>query len=236
MGLPEAGMNFKRFAIYYTPPQDADWARFATRWLGWDMAAGSAAPHPDIPDLPRPVSEITATPRKYGLHGTIKPPFRLAEGQTAGHLAAACASLCAGLAPVRLDGLHLARLGRFLALRPLGGEEPLNQLAATCVRDLDAFRAPASEAELARRRAGGLSPTQDSNLTTWGYPHVMQDFRFHITLTGRLPRTDLPATEAALHAALDGMTPAPFILDALSLVGEDDNGLFHLIHRYALSG
>ncbi|MCA0871182.1 DUF1045 domain-containing protein [Seohaeicola saemankumensis] len=229
-------MNFKRFAIYYTPPQDAAWARFATRWLGWDMAAGAAAPHPDIPDLPRPVSEITATPRKYGLHGTIKPPFRLAEAKTAGQLATACATLCAELAPVRLDGLQLARLGRFLALRPMGGEEPLNQLAATCVRDLDSFRAPASEAELARRRAGGLSPAQDSNLTTWGYPYVMQDFRFHITLTGRLPRAELPATEAALHTALDGMTPAPFILDALSLVGEDDNGLFHLIHRYALSG
>lgn len=229
-------MNFERFAIYYTPPKAADWARFCTRWLGWDMAAGARVAFPDVPDLPRPASDITETPRKYGLHATIKPPFRLAAGQTADTLVTACDTFCSKTAAVHLDGLQLARLGRFLALRPSGDQDRLNQLAAACVRDLDGFRAPASDTELARRRAARLSPTQEANLIAWGYPYVMQDFRFHMTLTGRLPRAELAQTETALNDILTPQLPAPFVVDALSLAGEDHTGRFHLIHRYALSG
>lgn len=228
--------DFKRYAIYYAPPADADWARFATGWLGWDMEAGAEVPHPEVAELPLPVSEITATPRKYGLHATIKPPFRLAEGTTRAELEAACAALCATLAPLRMDGLALARLGRFLALRPVGDTAALNALAARTVEALDSFRAPAPEAELERRRAAGLSPAQEENLTCWGYPYVMDEFRFHITLSGKLGKPALGAVEAALDRTLTPLLPAPFGIPDLALMGEDEAGRFHLIHRYTLSG
>ncbi|WP_028093816.1 DUF1045 domain-containing protein [Pseudodonghicola xiamenensis] len=229
-------MEFKRYAIYYAPPVAADWSRFATRWLGWDMETGAGAPHPQVAGLPRPVAEITATPRKYGLHATIKPPFRLAEGMTRDGLEAACADLCATLAPLAFDGLVLSRLGRFLALRPSGDQTALSVLAARAVEVLDRFRAPAPESELARRRAAGLSPAQEENLLRWGYPYVMEEFRFHITLTGKLAKGDLPAVEDALARDLGPLLPAPFAIPDLALMGEDDTGRFHLIHRYALSG
>ena len=229
-------MIFKRFALYFTPPETADWARFCTRWLGWDMAAGAPVAHPELPALPRPVPDITETPRKYGLHATIKPPFRLAEGHDRDGLEAACAALCNALAPVRLDGLHLTRMGRFLALCPVGDQTALNVLAATCVRHLDRFRAPPTTAELDRRRAANLSPDQETNLTRWGYPYVMDAFRFHITLTGRLGRKDAETTKAALAPHIAACLPTPFTVGDLTLVGEDENGMFHEIHRYTLSG
>ncbi|TDK50550.1 DUF1045 domain-containing protein [Antarcticimicrobium luteum] len=229
-------MEFQRYAIYYAPPAEAAWGRFATGWLGWDMEAGAEVPHPAVAGLPLPVEEITATPRKYGAHATLKPPFRLAEGKTRAQLEVACADLCAMLAPLRLDGLALARLGRFLALRPLGGTEALNALAARAVEALDPFRAPASEAELARRRAAGLSPAQEENLARWGYPYVMGEFRFHITLSGKLAKPALGTVEAALARDLGPLLPVPFGIDDLALMGEDAAGRFHLIHRYTLSG
>ena len=162
--------------------------------------------------------------------------MRLAEGTSRTDLDAACAALAATQAPVTLDGLHLARLGRFLALRPLGDESALNALAAACVTELDAFRAPAPDAELARRRAAGLTPKQEQNLVTWGYPYVLDQFRFHITLTGKLPKPELPSVEKALQAHLIPLLPAPFAITDLALMGEDAEGRFHLIHRYALTG
>ncbi|WP_146348239.1 DUF1045 domain-containing protein [Falsiphaeobacter marinintestinus] len=228
-------MTFKRFAIYYAPPAGADWTRWATAWLGWDMEAGCAIAHPDIAGLPAPVDQITRTPRKYGLHGTIKPPFRLAEGTSLGDLEVAMERLCASLAPVRLQGLTLTRLGRFLALCP--PQDPaFGALAARCVRELDRFRAPASEAELAKRRSSALSKTQEANFVQWGYPYVMDDFRFHITLSGKLPKAELPPVIAALEAQLCPLLPTPLVMHDLALVGEDEDGQFHLIHRYTLSG
>lgn len=227
-------MTFTRYAIYYAPPAQAEWSRFGASWLGWDMAAGRSLPQPEGTGLE--LSAITEVPRKYGLHATLKPPMRLAEGQTQSGLEAACAELAATQTPVSLVGLHLARLGRFLALRPTGDEAALNSLAAACVTELDRFRAPPSQAELDRRRGAGLSPEQDENLTLWGYPFVLEQFRFHITLTGKLPKPDLPAVEAALEERLIPLLPAPLIIRDIVLAGEGPDGRFHLIHRYALSG
>ncbi|EBA18185.1 hypothetical protein RSK20926_10719 [Roseobacter sp. SK209-2-6] len=227
-------MTFTRYAIYFAPPADAEWGRFATRWLGWDMGAGCEVTQPEIDGLD--LAAITRVPRKYGLHATLKPPMRLAPGTSLAELQTACADLAARQAPVVLDGLHLARLGRFLALRVTGNEAALNVLASACVADLDGFRAPASEAELAKRRSAGSSMQQDANLMRWGYPYVMEAFKFHITLSGKLPKSDLPAVEAALDTHLAPLLPTPFEIRDLALVGEDSEGRFHMFHRYTLTG
>lgn len=227
--------QFSRYAIYYTPPNGA-LATFGAQWLGWDIETGCAVPHPEIAGLPAPISEITATPRKYGLHGTIKPPFRLAEGTTADGLKAAFSDLAAQLPAVSLDGLELTRLGGFLALTIRGDQTPLADLAGSVVQELDAFRARPSEAELERRRMANLSPRQEDLLMQWGYPYVMDEFRFHITLTGRLGKAHLAQVTDTLDASLTGLLPSPFSIPDLALMGEDAEGRFHLIHRYTLSG
>lgn len=209
---------------------------FATSWLGWDVARGVRVAHPDIAGLPQLVGEMTDRPRRYGLHATMKPPFRLAEGQTFDALSAATEAFAVDTAPARADGLRLARIGRFLALVPTGDPAEIAELVGHIVRAFDPFRAPADAAELARRRASGLTPAQDALLLDWGYPYVFEEFRFHITLTGPLAPEDAAATETTLLQHLDGQMPAPFQIDDIALVGEDEDGFFHLIHRYALAG
>ncbi|MCL4189510.1 MAG: DUF1045 domain-containing protein [Rhodobacteraceae bacterium] len=227
--------GFKRYAIYSAPPP-GPLAGFAAAWLGWDAAAGRPAAHPDLPGLPRPLAEITAAPRRYGFHGTIKPPFRLAPSATAAALAAAVAKLCARLAPVRLPGLRLAPLEGFLALLPEDGQGPLGALAAAAVEGLDGFRAAADADETARRLAAGLTPAQAALLARWGYPHVMEEFRFHMTLTGPLAPAERDAVAAVLAPRLGPLLPRPFVIADLCLMGEDDDGRFHLLARYPLGG
>lgn len=229
-------MAYQRFALYYMPPPEAGWSKFATAWLGWDASTGQDAAHPDVPFLPLPIEEITATPRRYGLHATMKPPFRLAPGVTPDDLHRACRTFCSKQAPVALPGLAVTRLGRFLALCVPGQTPALNQLAASCVSDLDAFRAPLTPSDLERRRASKLSPSQEANLMRWGYPHVMDGFRFHITLTGRLAPDQLALVGEGLRDLLTPLLPRPFVLDQLALAGEDTDGRFHIIHRYPLTG
>ena len=225
-------MKFDRYAIYFTP--QGSLAEAGAAWLGWDLARGRTVAHPDVAGLD--VAALTETPRKYGLHATIKPPFVLAEGASADGLQAAFEVLCTRLAPVTLDGLALTPLGRFLALTPEGDTAALNAMAAEVVRGLDMFRAPPTEADLARRRQANLTPAQEANLIQWGYPYVMDAFRFHITLTSKLPKAALPQVSAALDPYITPHLPQPFVLDSLTLVGQAKDGMFHEVHRAALSG
>ncbi len=226
-------MDFRRYAIFYTPAP-GPFSDFGTAWLGWDPVQGRDVPQPLIAGLN--VKEITATPRKYGFHGTMKPPFALAEGQSEEALKAAFAGFCDTAAPVGTGALELGRMGGFLALKPAKPSEPLIALAADIVRECDRFRAPATAAEIARRRAAGLSPDQEEMLKQWGYPYVMQQARFHMTLTGRLSRAQGAKVMQGLRPMTTPLLGKVFKLDGVSLMGEDAAGMFHLIERRVLGG
>lgn len=226
--------RYRRYAIYVAP-EGALWD-WASRWLGWDAVRGEGVPHPAVEGLPRPVAEITETPRKYGFHATVKPPFRLAAGATAQDLGWAAGALCLRMPPVQATGLRLARLGGFLALVPDGDDGAINAMAAQVVEALDAFRAPPEAAEIARRRPERLSERQRGYLDRWGYPYVMDEFRLHLTLSGDLPPTEAAAVEEALAPLVAPLLPRPFTIDSLCLFGEAEDGRFHLLHRYTLSG
>jgi putative phosphonate metabolism protein len=220
-------MQFKRYGVYFTP-RPGIFAQAGASWLGWDIARGLT--------LPSPEPELTARPRKYGFHATMKPPFSLAKGETRDALQAAVEALCTGMAPVVLQRLEINRIGSFMAFTAQGETEPLGALASRCVRELDAFRAPPSEAELERRRQASLTPEQEANLRRWGYPHVMESFRFHMTLTGPVPRGDRERILPALSRHFANTLVEPFVIDSLTLVGEAQDGFFHEIERFALFG
>lgn len=227
---------YRRYAIYYTPPPGA-LARFGAAWLGWDSAAGARSPQPDWADLAGlDLPAVTETPRRYGFHATIKPPFALAPGTDAAGLQADFAALAGRLPAVTLEGLALTRLGRFLALTPTGDQAPVRTLAAEVVRNLDRFRAAPDAAEIARRDRPHLSEAQRGNLLRWGYPHVMDNFRFHMTLTGRTDKATCARLEEVLRPRLAPLLDRPVALDSLSLMGEDAAGFFHQIARVPLTG
>ncbi|MGR3484991.1 MAG: DUF1045 domain-containing protein [Paracoccaceae bacterium] len=213
-----------RFAIYCLP--GGSFGAQGAAWLGWDARRGKALP------VPEGRAAWVATPRRYGFHATLKAPFRLADGHGPDDLARAVADLAATLAPARVAGLRAQAMGRFAAFGPVGDPAALDRVAAACVTTLDRFRAPPAPQELARRRGAGLTPRQDALLTRWGYPHVLDAFRFHVTLSGAVE--DVGAVLTAADAHFDA--PAPFALDALALCEEGADGRFRLRHRYPLTG
>lgn len=219
--------DFKRFAVYYAPPP-GDFATRANLWLS-DAA-------PALPGLPRPPADLTTVPRRYGFHGTIKAPFRLADGVDQAMLQSDLAALAARLPPVRIAGLRLEILKGFLALIPEGDETDLLALGAEVVSHLDPLRAPLTEAEIARRRPERLTARQRELLARWGYPYVMEEFRFHLTLTDDLPDDMAQSTAAILAPWFAEVLPRPFDIADLCLFGEDSAGQFHLLHRYPLTG
>ncbi|MFD2739478.1 DUF1045 domain-containing protein [Sulfitobacter aestuarii] len=231
--------RFSRYAVYYTPPP-GPLADFGAGWLGWDLLRGrAAAAPPDLSasDFSAPhLAACTEAPRRYGFHATIKPPFSLAPGCSEADLCGALRRLGADLSPIRTAPLRLDRLGRFLALTLSEPNETITDLAARIVTELDDFRAPMSAAEQARRQTPHLSPRQQQNLRDWGYPHVLADFRFHMTLTGRLDRQALARVQEILSDRLVRLLNSPFALDSLSIVGERADSMFVEIDRIALTG
>lgn len=224
--------QIKRYAVYYAPRPGA-FAAQAAEWLGWSAETGQPLPQPQLPGIADPAA-ITEGARRYGFHGTLRAPFRLAEGVTALHLMEAMATLSRRLAPVVCEGLRLEMMDGFLALTPEGCEAALLALGAAVVEATDPLRAPLTGAEIARRRPETLSSRQRALLERWGYPFVMEEFRFHLTLTDRL--VDPALVAAVLEPHFAPVLPRPFVIEDLCLFGEDGAGQFHLLHRHALTG
>jgi putative phosphonate metabolism protein len=191
-----------RVAVYYAPAVDDPLFAEAAVWLGRDPESGAPVPQPDIVDI----EEVTAQPRVYGFHATLKPPMRLAEGRQWFDVVQAADEVAAGIAPFELPRLAVSDVHGFLALRETVDCPALQALADACVEWLDPLRAPVTEAELARRRRAKLTARQDEMLVRWGYPYVLDTWFFHMTLTRRLSseekRVFMPAVEAHLARAI----------------------------------
>lgn len=189
-----------RYAIYFTPSPESELWRKGWKWLGRNAESGKKQPQPSLKGLTgKDIAKATALPRAYGFHATLKPPFHLADGRDANQLHLAAKAFCHQRTPFRTPPFTVHSMGDFIALGPRIASASLTQLAEDCLRSFDPFRAPSSETELAKRRARGLSGSQDVMLTEWGYPYVLEEFRFHMTLTGPLPETVRSRCEAALR-------------------------------------
>jgi putative phosphonate metabolism protein len=171
-----------RAALYYAPLPDDPLTDASAAWLGCDPITAAPVAQPTLAGI----GEITAEPRGYGFHATLKPPMRLADGRGWSEFVAAARDMARRIAPFELPPLSVRNLHGFLALRETQPCPPLQALADVCVETLDGFRAPPSEAELARRRRSLLTPEQDAMLVRWGYPYVFGTWFFHMTLTRRL--------------------------------------------------
>jgi Protein of unknown function (DUF1045) len=224
--------QMQRYAVYYAPREGA-FAFRANDWLGRESGNASDLPQPVLAGIGDP-RDITAEPRRYGFHGTIRAPFRPAEGVGEETVSRTVSHLAARLRPVVCEGLRVEVLHGFIALTPAGCEAALLELGAAVVEGTDTLRAPLTEAEIARRRPDRLSPRQRELMHRWGYPHVMEEFRFHLTLTDRLENPE--PVRAALETYFAPVLPRPFVIEDLCLFGEDASGRFQLMHRYALTG
>lgn len=213
-----------RYAVYFVPEDGHPLAVAGASWL--------------VPGRPR-----TASPRRYGFHATLKAPMRLAAGVDEARLGERLQRLVAGHPAFAMPALQVAWLGDFLALRPAGPlarEHPLCRLADDCVTTLDDLRAPLTDAELARRRPEALSPRQRELLERWGYPHVLDAWRFHMTLSEPLGAVDTPEARALLADARAHFAAAlrePLACRQVALCVEPvPSAGFQVLRRFPLAG
>lgn len=229
-----------RYAIYFTPPAGDPLSKVAANWLGRNVFSGEGVKPPAIRSFEAgEVAGLTAEPRRYGFHATLKAPFHLDEKFSERDLLSALMHFASSAAPVSISRLHVAALGPFFALVP---EEPLpelDQLANDVVVAFDRFRRPATEAERARRKPDSLSISQLRNLDQWGYPYVFDDFRFHMTLTGRVEEKDKLRVARMLDAFFEPVLSEPVEIANLALFVEAEPGApfeVHSLHPLSVAG
>jgi putative phosphonate metabolism protein len=228
-----------RYAVYYAPERESFLEKFGRSWLGYDAYTGDPVLQKEIPNLSmKRFSAVTSSPRRYGFHGTLKPPFRLAGGHASVDLFNAVQRFASTRPSFILPPFKPAFLDGFIALVP---EEPcaeLDGLAAECVQTFDVFRALPTAEELERRRSASLTESQENHLKKWGYPYVMSDFRFHLSLTGHL--IDSSEKEILLAAATKRFQPFEserVVVDTISIFRQNsDEDPFRIVRTFPLSG
>jgi hypothetical protein len=81
-----------------------------------------------------------------------------------------------------------------------------------------------------------LSQAQIQNLDRWGYPYVLSEFRFHMTLTGAVPQRRKQMVLAALRDGFRQMKVEPSItIERLALLKQETpDAPFHLLDEAVL--
>jgi putative phosphonate metabolism protein len=225
-----------RYAIYFTPEPRSALDRFGAELLGYDAAIGEDLAFPDaVLQLAPDWRELTCDPRKYGFHATLKAPHSLAPGKTEADLLAACEAFAGTPRPIPAISPVVGSISGFIAVVPAKPSADLERLAADCVSEFDSFRAPLSAEDRARRNPSMLTPRQREYLDRWGYPYVMEDFRFHMTLTGRLPPERHGPVLAMLEARFSALDLKTLAIDRIALSRQDDaDSRFRIVGAYVL--
>lgn len=226
-----------RYAIYFVPGPDTELHRFGAAVLGYDCYSGTELAYPHDLGLDRAEWEaLTQEPRRYGFHATLKAPFYLSPSCTEAQLAAAVENFVALGRVVPVIAPEVRLLAGFVAIVPREPSPAVDALAADCVTIFDAYRAPMSPQERARRAASRLSAAQLANLDRWGYPYLFGEFRFHMTLTGRLDAKRRDAVLEHMRAAFARRCgDDPIAIDRIALMRQDRaDARFRVIGHVAL--
>lgn len=229
--------GFPRYAIYFAAGSDSALSRFGAELLGYDAYTGDELPFPSealhvAPDW----RDVSADPRKYGFHGTLKAPMALAPCPTELELVAACAAFAETARPIPMIRPVVDSISGFIAVVPAEPVDALQELAADCVRGFDSFRAALTAEDRARRKPERLSERQRDYLDRWGYPYVMEEFRFHMTLTGRLDAERRGPILQMLRTRFASLGLDTLAIDRLALFKQDvAKARFRIIGEWALT-
>jgi putative phosphonate metabolism protein len=227
-----------RYAIYYAPPDSSPLWQWGSRWLGRNARNGQTLTPPRFPGIdPERIAELTSIPRHYGFHATMTAPFRLHEKKTEVHLIEVLADFASRQRPFTIPALKLAQMNGFFCLQPARHSSPLQTLASLCIRAFDHCRAPLTPSELARRKTAVLNGQEKRNLEIWGYPYVFEQFRFHFTLTNRLPESrEKELIHAALAEIFSPLLTDPLLVDGLCLFVEPHSGQpMRCLHQFSFA-
>lgn len=225
-----------RCAIYFIPPADDPLTVAAARWLLRDPYSGDKIEWPVDGLTDADHAFVTALPRRYGFHATLKAPFRLADGHSVHELEKRLSEFCDRTGPVRLS-TTIGLIDNVFAFLPVAHVPELDLLAARVVTEFDHFRSPITEVDLARRDVSRLTGRQLANLMTWGYPHVFDQFRFHMTLTGPIDQSEREHMATVLERHFAALANAAVEIGQLVLAVEPEPlapFIVHSAHEFTL--
>ncbi len=211
-----------RYAVYFAPHPEADLWRTASAIIGRDAVTGEELPFPaTAPCDGTDWRELTEEPRRYGFHATLKAPFELISTADESLLLDAAGAFAAHRAPFVVPRLVVRLIGDFVALVPDEPSTDIDRLGADCVVAFEPFRAPISAHDRERRVRTLTDPRHVASVDRWGYPWVFEDFRFHMTLTGRLPEARREAVCSGLAELFATIDPSLHV-DAIALFKQSD--------------
>ncbi|MBX4873483.1 DUF1045 domain-containing protein [Rhizobium bangladeshense] len=214
-----------RYAICFTPPASDRLSLVAANWLGRNVFSGDMVEPPAVRGLGiHEIAFYTAVPRRYGFHGVLKAPFHLSAETSEAQLLRDLMRFAGTYAPFRIPHLEIAGLGNFYSLMPSAPCEQIQYLASAIVQEFDRFRAPLSEADIERSDPDGLSAAQFANLHRWGNPYVMEEFRFHMPVTGPINAIDMPRIELVLRTIFEPVLREPVTVSNVALMIEEGTG------------
>ncbi len=228
-----------RYAVYFAPNVEQQWWAQASQWLGRCAVSQQKNAQPLVAGVSAErFAELTEHPRRYGFHATMRAPFVLTSQHQPDELIERVNLLCQDVKPFVLPRLQVTLLDQFLALVPERNVAQVTCLEEQCVKVLNDYAQPLGPEELSRRRSAGLSPQEDALLLRWGYPYVLERFRFHCSLTGSLAKAshqEVSALTQAAHQHFDQLPPCVF--DALAIFVEPTRGAdFVLLQQCPLMG
>lgn len=226
-----------RYAIYFAPPAGSPFEDCGARALGRNPSTGAPVQIAPVEGLDEDaLLAATDSPRRYGFHGTLKAPFRLVEGAKPSDLLTAAETLANSIPAFEIPALKIGLIGGFVALvsdRPVAA---LQNLATTCVTELDTFRAPMTAAERERRNPAKLSERQRAYLDQFGYPYVVEEFRFHLTLSERSDDATGAKIAASREILFADLLGKPVPIDAISIFQQvSPDAPFHIVQQVPLA-
>ncbi len=142
-----------RYAICFTPAASEPLSHVAANWLGRNVFSGEMVEPTAIRGLS--IHEIafhTAMPRRYGFHGVLKAPFRLAADVSEAQLLRDLMRFCGTLSPFQINRLEVARLGALLQPRSVAA---LRTRSLSCLRRRPGVRSIPRAVERSGNRAHG---------------------------------------------------------------------------------
>ena len=217
-----------RFSVCFAPHPEHPLWRAGCDWLGRDARQG-------MPNTP-PARLNVAAAWRDGFRATLEAPMALRPDVTEAGFLGAVRVLASNHEPFVLPPLRVALLDGYVVLRlreEPSRDHPLRQLADDSVYRLEPWRADLSDSERLHRTRPHHGPRQRAQVDRFGCAQVLDDWRFHITLSGPQDEGSPLRQEASLHfgPALE----CPLMFDALCVfVDNGRGGPYAIAHRFWL--
>ena len=235
--------KYSRYAIYYAPPKESNLEEFGRYWFGWDPLNAKLINNKQrinylngfgIKNL-KNIDKNVLIAKKYGFHGTLIPPFKLNKNYSTNTLFKKTEDIAKKFKKFKFYKFKLKKINNFYAFVQNKKNNNINKLSNRLVRELFKFRSPLTKKEIDRRNPSKLSKFQLNILYKWGYPYLMSEFKFHMTLasevTGNKLYSELKKIENNKEIILNEINN----FDKIYIFGENQKGMFENLENFSLS-